>query len=108
MTAVTSIRWLVVRGSPPESDGPPSTAHAHPPGPGLPRHDPSVYATVGEPGSTGVATGTACPSHRDAERTPGGTRRLCAKDRGWEHGIDALRRCRPPAPRRRPRRDRGV
>ena len=42
ITAVTSIRWLVVCGSPPLSDGPPSTAQAHPPGPGFPRQAPSV------------------------------------------------------------------
>ncbi len=42
MTASTSIRWFVVCGSPPESDGPPSTAQAQPPGPGLPMQEPSV------------------------------------------------------------------
>ena len=42
VTAVTSIRWLVVWASPPLSESPPSTAHAHPPGPGFPRHEPSV------------------------------------------------------------------
>ncbi len=42
MTAMTSIRWLVVWGSPPLSEGPPSTAQAQPPRPGFPRHEPSV------------------------------------------------------------------
>jgi hypothetical protein len=45
---VISIRWFVVRGSPPLADGSPSgaTAQAHPPGPGFPEHAPSVYTVT--------------------------------------------------------------
>ena len=40
--AVSSIRWLVVWASYPAAYGPSGTTHAHPPGPGLPEHAPSV------------------------------------------------------------------
>src|SRR5580658_9989759 len=59
------MRWLVVRASPPLSCCPSGTAHAHPPGPGLPRHEPSVYTTVlrgGGPVAASGSIGTACPS----------------------------------------------
>src|SRR5512132_4136964 len=49
-----SIRWLVVRGSWPAAKAPPSSAQAHPPGPGLPRQAPSVNTmvdVVGVPGT---------------------------------------------------------
>ena len=46
-TAISSIRWLVVCRSAPLANGPSGTAHAQPPGPGLPEHAPSVYTTIG-------------------------------------------------------------
>src|SRR5438105_9548461 len=53
------MRWFVVCCSAPLAYAPPGTAHAHPPGPGFPRHAPSVYTTVGSPGvRVGLATTT--------------------------------------------------
>ena len=37
-----SMRWFVVAGSYPDAQAPPGTAQAQPPGPGFPRHAPSV------------------------------------------------------------------
>ena len=45
-TAVTSMRWLVVCSAWPLSYSSSETAQAHPPGPGLPMHAPSVNTTV--------------------------------------------------------------
>ena len=48
MTAVSSIRLLVVAGSPPKSSRscpPHSSSAPQPPGPGLPLHAPSVWMT---------------------------------------------------------------
>ena len=41
-TAVSSIRWFVVCASAPLLQRPSGTAHAQPPGPGLPKQAPSV------------------------------------------------------------------
>lgn len=45
--AVSSIRWLVVSGVCPLFCCPSGVIHAHPPGPGFPMQDPSVYTVVG-------------------------------------------------------------
>jgi hypothetical protein len=45
-TAISSMRWFVVRALAPLVYRPCGTAHAHPPGPGFPEHAPSVYTTV--------------------------------------------------------------
>ena len=45
------MRWLVVCPSAPLANGPSGTTQAHPPGPGFPRHEPSVYTTVAGSGS---------------------------------------------------------
>src|SRR3954465_2961867 len=50
------MRWLVVCFSAPDANGPSSTAHAHPPGPGFPEHAPSVYTTVTTPEATSVCS----------------------------------------------------
>ena len=49
MTAVISIRWLVVCAPAPLAKGPSGTAHAQPPGPGFPRQEPSVNTRVSVP-----------------------------------------------------------
>ena len=46
LAAVSSIRWLVVWASNPDDHSPSSTTNAQPPGPGLPRHAPSVNTSV--------------------------------------------------------------
>jgi hypothetical protein len=40
------MRWLVLLASQPEAKAPSGTAHAQPPGPGLPEHAPSVHTLV--------------------------------------------------------------
>src|SRR5918995_2082548 len=49
------MRWLVVRVWCPEAKPPPSSAHAHPPGPGLPRQAPSVNTIVDVVGLSGTS-----------------------------------------------------
>ena len=49
-----SMRWLVVLAAPPLAHGSPvgATAHAHPPGPGLPEQAPSVNTIRGSRSSS--------------------------------------------------------
>src|ERR671916_1840710 len=77
------MRWLVVRRSAPLAYAPPGSAHAQPPGPGLPRHAPSVNTTAAgdddTSGGAGVASGN---SSADGGRSPDRDRPLPAGPAG--------------------------
>lgn len=80
------MRWFVVRASAPLAYTPPGTAHAHPPGPGFPRHAPSVYTVVATPAWWPIRPQSWTLDHLGGGRAP--TIAPVAQTTGGDAGTD--------------------